>query len=105
MTIIPPINGIPAVVATDRVPGSTGTVPEAGAGGEGFTSSIRQALESVSAAERQADAIAVDIASGGDSGVHELMVATAKASLSVDLLVQVRNRAVEAYQEIMRMQI
>jgi flagellar hook-basal body complex protein FliE len=105
MTVIPPINGIPAVVATDRAPGTTRPVPETGSGDEGFASSVRKALESVSAAERQADAIAVDIASGGNTGVHELMVATAKASLSVDLLVQVRNRAVEAYQEIMRMQI
>ncbi len=104
MTVIPPINGIPAVVVSDRAPG-TRPVPETGSGDEGFASSVRKALESVSAAERQADAIAVDIASGGNSGVHELMVATAKASLSVDLLVQVRNRAVEAYQEIMRMQI
>jgi len=105
MTVIPPINGIPAIVATDRTAATTRPVPETGAGGEGFADSVRKALESVSAAERQADAIAVDIASGGNSGVHELMVATAKASLGVDLLVQVRNRAVEAYQEIMRMQI
>jgi len=103
MTVIPPINGIRAVVATDRpLPATPAT--EAG-GGEGFASSVRKALESVSQAEAQADSIAVDIASGGDSGVHELMVATAKAQLSVDLLVQVRNRAIEAYTEIMRMQI
>jgi flagellar hook-basal body complex protein FliE len=104
MTVIPPINGIPAVVATDRPATSVTPAGDSTSGG-GFASSVRNALESVSAAERQADAIAVDIASGGQSGVHELMVATAKASLSVDLLVQVRNRAVEAYQEIMRMQI
>jgi flagellar hook-basal body complex protein FliE len=33
------------------------------------------------------------------------MIASTQATLSVDLLVQVRNRAVEAYQEIMRMQV
>ena len=63
------------------------------------------ALESVSQAEFNADALATDVALGGDTSVQELMVAMTKASLSVDLLVQVRNRAVEAYQEIMRMQI
>ncbi len=104
MTVIPPINGIRAVVATERPVGAGAAAPEV-AGGGSFATSVRNALESVSRAERQADAIAVDIASGGDSGVHELMVATAKASLSVDLLVQVRNRAVEAYTEIMRMQV
>jgi flagellar hook-basal body complex protein FliE len=33
------------------------------------------------------------------------MVATTKAALSVEMLVQVRNKAIEAYQEIMRMQV
>jgi flagellar hook-basal body complex protein FliE len=33
------------------------------------------------------------------------MIATTKATLSVDMLVQMRNRAVEAYQEVMRMQV
>ena len=59
----------------------------------------------MSAAEFEADAAATDVALGGDTSVHELMVAMTQASLSVELLVQLRNRAVEAYQEIMRMQI
>ena len=71
----------------------------------GFTSKMQNALESVAAAERDADVKVQDVASGGDTPIHELMVATTKASLSVDLLVQTRNRAVEAYQEIMRMQV
>ena len=99
---IAPISGISAAAAqqTTAVP----KAPSSG-GGDSFASSVRKALESVSAAEHEVDRIAVDIASGGESEVHELMVASAKASLSVDLLVQVRNRAVESYQEIMRMQI
>jgi len=101
MSAIPPISGIPAAV-TQRTPGTTESGP---AGGDAFASSVRKALEAVSAAEHEVDVIATDIAAGGDRGVHELMIASAKASLSVDLLVEVRNRAVEAYQEIMRMQI
>ena len=91
---------------------NTGAAPvapvatDAGAGvAEGFGESIANALESVSAAEFEADMLAQDVATGGDTSVQELMVAMTKASLSVDLLVQVRNRAVEAYQEIMRMQL
>ena len=102
MTAIPPISGIPAI-ATKPTGGATEVTRAAG--GQDFGSTVKDALVAVSDAERAADAIAVDIASGGTSGVHELMIATAKASLSVDLMVQVRNRAVEAYQEIMRMQI
>jgi len=66
---------------------------------------ISKAVESVSQSEQTADAIATDIATGGDSSIQELMVAMTEASLSMELLVQMRNKAVEAYQEIMRMQV
>ena len=99
--MIPPISGIPAAGAAAPVSAPT----DAARVGTSFTDSISSALEAVSQAEFDADAIAQDVAMGGDSSVHELMVAMTKASLSVDLLVQVRNKAVEAYQEIMRMQI
>ncbi len=72
---------------------------------EGFANTISSALQSVSDAEFAADAIAESIATGGEASVQELMTSMTKAQLSVDLLVQVRNKAVEAYQEIMRMQI
>ena len=100
---IPPINPIKAVAANPAAVEPTTTVP--GAGGESFGATVKNALQSVSQAEFAADAVAVDIATGGSSGVHELMTATAKAQLSVEMLVQVRNRALEAYQEVMRMQI
>ncbi len=71
----------------------------------GFAAKVGGALESVSEAERQADALARDVAAGGDTSVHELMVATTKATLSVELLVELRNKAIEAYQDVMRMQV
>ncbi len=88
-------------------PISAGAVAPSGpaAAAPGFGDQMAGALDAVSAAEAQADAVAQDIAAGGESGVHELMVAMTKASLSVELLAQARNRALEAYQEIMRMQV
>ena len=97
--MIPPVSGIPAAT-TGLAAGSTAQAPATG-----FGDTIAGALEAVSEAEFNADALATDVALGGDTSVQELMVAMTKASLSVDLLVQVRNKAVEAYQEIMRMQI
>ncbi len=72
---------------------------------DGFGDTISNALQAVSESEFAADAIAESVATGGDATVQQLMVSMTKAQLNVDLLVQVRNRAVEAYQEIMRMQI
>jgi flagellar hook-basal body complex protein FliE len=70
-----------------------------------FAEKIGDALQTVSDGEHSADLMAQDVASGGDTPVHELMIATTKAQLGIETLVQVRNKAVEAYQEIMRMQV
>ncbi len=97
--MIPPVTGVPAAT------GGVSATSAAQAPADGFGDTIANALEAVSEAEFNADALATDVALGGDTSVQELMVAMTKAQLSVDLLVQVRNKAVEAYQEIMRMQI
>lgn len=97
---LPPISSI---AGTSGVSGAQSVATERAA--EGFGDTISSALEAVSDAEFTADAIAQDIATGGEATVQELMTSMTKAQLSVDLLVQVRNKAVEAYQEIMRMQI
>lgn len=70
-----------------------------------FAAAIGRGVEQVVDTQATADAVAVDLATGGESGVHDLMAATTQAELSVDLLTQVRNRAVESYQEIMRLQL
>ncbi len=96
---IGPISGITSIVrpATERITPA--------ADGANFADKIGNALQSVSDGERTADLMAQDVAAGGDTPVHELMIATTKATLGVETLVQVRNKAVEAYQEIMRMQV
>lgn len=96
---IPPIAGVagtPGISAAQSAPAKAA---------DGFGDSITSALEAVSESEFAADAIAEDIATGGESTIQQLMVSMTKAQLNVDLLVQVRNRAVEAYTEIMRMQV
>jgi len=95
---IPPIAGVTGITAPSQAAAAT-------APAQGFGSSIADALQAVSDAERVADANAADVATGGDTSIQELMVSMTKAQLSVDLLVQVRNKAIEAYQEVMRMQV
>jgi flagellar hook-basal body complex protein FliE len=96
---IPPITGATGSIAAGTTPASTARAAD------GFGDTIASALEAVSESEFAADAIAESVATGGDATVQQLMVSMTKAQLNVDLLVQVRNRAVEAYQEIMRMQV
>jgi flagellar hook-basal body complex protein FliE len=62
-------------------------------------------LQAVEQTLQHADALGQQVATGQIKDLHEFTAAAAKANLAVELTVAVRNKAVEAYQEIMRMQI
>ena len=62
-------------------------------------------LEEVQKLTIQADELGAQLATGKLENIHDFMAASSKASLAVELTASVRNRAVEAYQEIMRMQV
>ncbi len=74
------------------------------AGGD-FGSVIVNALEGLQATQNHADALAVKAATGDLNDVHDYMIAAGEASLATEYTVAVRNRAVEAFNEIMRMQV
>lgn len=56
-------------------------------------------------ATRNAEGAVRDLALGRSENLHNVMLELEKARLSVEVVVQVRNRLLEAYQEIMRMQV
>jgi flagellar hook-basal body complex protein FliE len=99
--VIPPLGAIP--------PAAAGAVarptPPVANPGEGFAGALQNGLQQISDLEHRADALIEDVAVGGPTQIHEVMAATTESALAVDLLVQVRDRALNAYQEIMRMQI
>ena len=71
----------------------------------GFGQSIGSALNSLSSAESRADAAALAGATGDLSSVSDFMVAATEAQLATEVTVAVRNRAIEAFNDIMRMQV
>jgi flagellar hook-basal body complex protein FliE len=99
VTPIPPIAGA-APITPIAAPGAA-TAPAA----PGFGDALGRGLQQVSSAEHRADALMTDVATGGTASVHDLMVATTEAGLATDVLVQVRDKALEAYHEVMRLQV
>lgn len=99
--MIPPIGAISPVQLPDLPVASTSPNPA----GNGFANALANGLQQVSGLENRADAMIEDVAIGGKTQVHDVMVATTEAGLAVDMLVQVRDRAMEAYTEVMRMQL
>ncbi|MFP3358496.1 flagellar hook-basal body complex protein FliE [Planococcus sp. SIMBA_143] len=71
----------------------------------GFGDVFKHALKEVSAAQNVSDKKTDQLLTGEVKDVHEVMIASQKASLSLQMTMQVRNKVVEAYQEVMRMQV
>ena len=106
--MIPPV-GAATSAATAAVRPTVGTAqqvasPATGQQGSGvFGSMVDAGLRQVSSLEFAADGAVQDVATGGPTSIEDVMIATTQAQLGLDLLSRVRDRALEAYQEIMRM--
>lgn len=70
-----------------------------------FGEYLNDALESVNAQKQEADLLTQQFIAGQISDVHSVTIAAEKASLALELTVQIRNKVIDAYQEIMRMQL
>lgn len=80
--------------------------PSPAGGGSGLEGpSFAEGLRAVEGLQAQTSTAATGLATGELTDVHQYTVAAAKSSLAVELTAALRNRAVEAYQEIMRMQV
>ena len=66
---------------------------------------LGDALGNVNALEKESERLTTALAAGQVEYISQVVVAAEKADIAVQLTLQVRNRAVEAYQEIMRMQV
>lgn len=73
--------------------------------GESFLASLKDAIAKVNEAQVQADGSVQALLTGRNTNLHETMIALEKAEVSFQLMVQVRNKIVGAYEEIMRMQL
>jgi flagellar hook-basal body complex protein FliE len=70
-----------------------------------FSNMLQGYLENVDSTVKQADDLSTKVATGQVDNVHDAVIASQKAKLALELTVTLRDKAVEAYQDIMRMQI
>ncbi len=96
------ISNLPAFPNLDQ-PGST---PTSGANeGEGnFGALLKTAINQVEDLHGSATQQVADLLKGDRSDVHNVMIAVEKADIAFQLMLQVRNKIVSAYQEVSRMQ-
>lgn len=85
-------------------------IPEAGSRNQvkgkdsGFAEMFKEAIAKVNEAQENADLAAEKFAIGEIENIHDVTIATEQAKLALDLTIAVRNKVVDAYKEIMRMQ-
>jgi flagellar hook-basal body complex protein FliE len=99
-------SGLESVKGLSGIAGASGSTPTTAPQGpdESFTSMLSRGLESVQASQAKADNLAVQVADGTLKDPAQYTMAANEASLGLQLTLAVRNKAVEAFQEIMRMQ-
>jgi len=94
--------------ALRRISGDVSSLGEAArpaaAGGVAFEGELGKALAAVEQAQHEADREAEKVALGGGN-LHETALALEKADVAMRLATKVRNKLVEAYQEVMRMNV
>lgn len=96
-----------ARAASGAVSGAaSGSTPQAAAAAQGFEGALGAALRTVSDRQQRAGALQREVVAGNTAvSVEETMIAMQKAQLSFQSALHVRNRMVQAYSDIMNMQV
>lgn len=70
-----------------------------------FLDTLKESINQTNSLQLQADQAAADLATGKTQDLHQTMIAIEKADVSFQLMMQVRNKILSAYEEMTRMQI
>ena len=88
-----------APIAPPVVAPSTSTA----ASGQNFATTLTNGLDALQGLQNKADGLAVQAATGQLTDVHQFTMAATQAQLATELTVAIRNKAVEAFNDIMKM--
>ena len=96
-----PIHNIP--LPESIAPVTSGASGSSASGLGAFSSILQQSIQDVSQLQNDSDKAIDQFVSGEQDDPHTTMLAVQRSSLAFDMFVQVRNKVVQAYQEVMKM--
>jgi flagellar hook-basal body complex protein FliE len=102
---VPPTVAPTRTEPTGSVTGTAGAAGVSGPSGPSFGDLLAGGLERLQSVHDRADSLAVQAATGDLSSLHDYTIAATEASVTTQLTTAVRNKALEAFNEIMRMQV
>ncbi len=105
MTAVSPLSGINSLTGVaGTTPAQLGTPGTSGASGTSFGSVLGGAVDNLSSLQNTADTLAVKAVTGDLTDIHQATLAATRAQVTMELVSAVRNKGVDAFNEIMRMQ-
>ena len=99
------INGISSSGIANVFPSNGANQAKPSASSNGSGNFFEELVGKVSDLQSQADSKIKNMVTGESKELHEVMLAVEKANISFQFLTQVRNKAMDAYQEIMKMPV
>jgi len=96
-----PINGLGGLPNIARPDTNAQAAPQEGH----FASLVKQYVDNTNTQQLDASKAAVDLATGKNQNISDTMLALQQADVSFQMMLSVRNKLVEAYREVMRMQV
>ena len=94
-----------SLAGADGLTGTAGTAAPGQAGGADFASMLSQGMQSLQGLHSTADSLAAKASTGDLNAIHDYTIAATEASTATQLTTAVRNKALEAFNEIMRMSV
>ena len=82
---------------------ATKTSPMEEPNGGGFADMLANSIEGVNSLLQQADQKETALVTGKSENLHDAMIAVEKADTAMKMMIQFRNKAIDAYQEVLRM--
>ncbi len=107
---MPPLSGLESITGSlgasglSSLPSLTGTDRAAGDSGASFAESVTGAVDELRRLQSTSNELAVAAVTGDLDDIHSAMIASTRASVTLELISAVRNKGVDAFNEIMRMQ-
>lgn len=89
---------------TDATEAATGTGSTSSASGDGFAASLGNAVDGLQQLQSDSKTLALKAVTGNLDDIHDATIAATRAQVTLELVSAVRNKGVDAFNEIMRMQ-
>ena len=99
-TILPGVPGLTTTLPTSPTAPAGADSVESG----GFGATLKQAIRKVDQLQQESDTSTAELLQGDRQDIHNVMIAVEKADVAFQLMMQVRNKIVNAYQEVSKLQ-